>query len=90
MKKLIQEIGLSVLISVTVGNTGSEVLSEITHLLSSTAYGRTIEKEADLKAGKISASSPIGKGLLGKKVGEIAEVVAPNGTMKFMIDNITI
>lgn len=48
------------------------------------------EKEADLKAGKISASSPIGKGLLGKKVGEIAEVVAPNGTMKFMIDNITI
>ncbi len=50
MKKLIKEIGLSVLISVTVGNTGSEVLSEITHLLSSTAYGRTIEKEADLKA----------------------------------------
>ncbi len=48
------------------------------------------EKEAALKAGKISASSPIGKGLLGKKVGEIAEVVAPNGTMKFMIDNITI
>ena len=48
------------------------------------------EKEADLKAGKISASSPIGKGLLGKKVGEIAEVVAPNGTMKFMIDNITV
>lgn len=48
------------------------------------------EKEADLKAGKISASSPIGKGLLGKKVGEIAEVVAPNGIMKFMIDNITI
>lgn len=48
------------------------------------------EKEANLKAGKISASSPIGKGLLGKKVGEIAEVVAPNGTMKFMIDNITI
>lgn len=48
------------------------------------------EKEADLKAGKISASSPIGKGLLGKKVGEIAEVVAPNGTMKFMIDNISV
>ena len=48
------------------------------------------EKEADLKAGKISASSPSGKGLLGKKVGEKAEVVAPNGTMKFMIDNITI
>ncbi len=48
------------------------------------------EKEADLKAGKISASSPIGKGLIGKKVGEIAEVQAPNGVMKFSIDNITI
>ena len=48
------------------------------------------EKEADLKAGKISASSPIGKGLIGKKVGEIAEVQTPNGTMKFKVDNITI
>jgi transcription elongation factor GreA len=48
------------------------------------------EKEADLKAGKISASSPIGKGLIGKKVGEIAEVQAPNGVMKFSIDNIAI
>jgi len=48
------------------------------------------EKEADLKAGKISASSPIGKGLMGKKVGEIAEIQAPNGVMKFMVDNITV
>jgi len=48
------------------------------------------EKEADLKAGKISASSPIGKGLLGKRVGEVAEIQAPNGTMKFTIENITI
>ncbi len=48
------------------------------------------EKEADLKAGKISASSPIGKGLIGKKIGEIAEVQAPNGVMKFSIDNISI
>lgn len=48
------------------------------------------EKEADLKAGKISASSPIGKGLIGKKVGEVAEVQAPNGVMKFSIDNIAI
>jgi transcription elongation factor GreA len=48
------------------------------------------EKEADLKAGKISASSPIGKGLLGKKVGEIAEVQAPNGIIKFSIENITV
>jgi transcription elongation factor GreA len=48
------------------------------------------EKEADLKAGKISASSPIGKGLIGNKLGETAEVQAPNGVMKFSIDNITI
>jgi transcription elongation factor GreA len=48
------------------------------------------EKEADLKAGKISASSPIGKGLMGKKVGEIAEIQAPNGVIKFMVDNITV
>ena len=48
------------------------------------------EKEADLKAGKISASSPIGKGLIGKKVGEIAEVTAPNGVMKFQVNEISI
>jgi len=48
------------------------------------------EKEADLKAGKISASSPIGKGLIGKKVGELVEIQAPNGVMKFMVDNITV
>ena len=48
------------------------------------------EKEADLKAGKISASSPIGKGLIVKKIGDTAEVQAPNGVMKFSIDNITI
>ncbi|MCY7420173.1 MAG: transcription elongation factor GreA [Chitinophagaceae bacterium] len=48
------------------------------------------EVEADLKAGKISASSPIGRGLIGKEVGEIAEIVAPNGILKFKVDNITI
>ena len=48
------------------------------------------EKEADLKAGKISASSPIGKGLIGKVIGEIAEVQAPTGTLKFKVENITV
>jgi transcription elongation factor GreA len=48
------------------------------------------EKEADLKQGKISINSPIGKGILGKTVGEIAEVHAPNGVMKFTIDSISI
>src|SRR5919206_4309719 len=41
------------------------------------------EKEADLKQGKISVSSPIGKGLLGKQKGEVAEVQAPTGILKF-------
>ena len=48
------------------------------------------EKEADLKAGKISVSSPIGQGLLGKAKGEIAEVKAPTGLIKFRIEDITI
>jgi len=43
------------------------------------------QSEADLKTGKISVESPIGKGLLGKQVGETAEVEVPNGTMKFEI-----
>ncbi|MFP5040522.1 transcription elongation factor GreA [Parasediminibacterium sp. JCM 36343] len=48
------------------------------------------QKEADLKAGKISASSPIGAGLLGKAVGEIAEVQTPTGIMKFEVMSISI
>ena len=48
------------------------------------------EKEADLKLGKISASSPIGKGLLGKVRGEVAEVQAPNGIIKFRVEEITV
>ena len=46
-------------------------------------YKLVAQSEADLATGKISVDSPIGKGLLGKEVGEIAEVVVPNGTMKF-------
>jgi transcription elongation factor GreA len=53
-------------------------------------YQIVSENEADLKLGKISASSPIGKGLLGKAIGEIAEVQAPNGIIKFKIDDIFI
>ncbi|KOF03447.1 transcription elongation factor GreA [Roseivirga ehrenbergii] len=53
-------------------------------------YTLVSEKEADLKAGKISYESPIGKGLLNKKIGEIAEVKAPAGTMQFEILDITL
>ena len=51
-------------------------------------YTLVAESEADLKSGKISVSSPIGQGLLGKKVGEVAEVMVPNGTIKFEIISI--
>ena len=52
-------------------------------------YQIVSEKEADLKQSKISASSPIGKGLLGKAVGEIAEIKAPAGIIKFKVEEIT-
>ena len=49
------------------------------------AYSIVPEPEADLKSRKISVSSPIGKGLLGKSVGEIVEIQIPNGIIKFEI-----
>ena len=47
------------------------------------------ETEADIKTGRISVNSPIGKGLLGKAVGEVAEVVTPSGSTKFEVVEIT-
>ncbi len=52
-------------------------------------YTLVAESEADLKSGKISVTSPIGKGLLGKSVGETAEIQVPNGTLKLDILEIT-
>jgi len=48
-------------------------------------YTLVPEKEANLKEGKISVESPIGKGLLGKKVGDVAEIQVPNGKVSFEI-----
>jgi transcription elongation factor GreA len=48
-------------------------------------YTLVAESEADLKTGKISVTSPIGKGLLGKSVGEVAEISVPNGILKFEV-----
>jgi transcription elongation factor GreA len=72
---------VSILTKVTVTNLTNKKL--ITYLLVS-------EKEADLKLGKISVTSPIGKGLLGKHVGEVANVNVPAGTLQFKIENITV
>lgn len=52
-------------------------------------YTLVAESEADIKKGKISVNSPIGKGLLGKEVGDIAEISVPRGTMKFEIVEIS-
>jgi transcription elongation factor GreA len=52
-------------------------------------YKLVAENEADLKAKKISVESPIGKGLLGKSVGDIAEITTPGGSMKFEICEIS-
>jgi transcription elongation factor GreA len=72
---------VSILCKVTITNVATK---------KTVTYQIVSEKEADLKLGKISITSPIGRGVLGKGIGEVAEVVAPNGSMKFKIDNITI
>ena len=72
---------VSILTKVTVTNMTNK--KQITYHLVS-------EKEADLKLGKISVTSPIGKGLLGKQVGEVADVQVPAGMLKFKIENITV
>lgn len=72
---------VSILTKVTVTNMATK--KQLTYQIVS-------EKEADLKSGKISVTSPIGKGLLGKTVGEVAEVQVPAGTVKFLIENITV
>jgi transcription elongation factor GreA len=71
---------VSILTKVTLTNLGTK--KKVTYQIVS-------EKEADLKAGKISVTSPIGKGILGKTVGETAEVQAPAGMLKFKIEDIT-
>jgi transcription elongation factor GreA len=53
-------------------------------------YKLVSESEADMKAGKISINSPIGAGLLGKAIGEKAEIQTPGGLMEFEILNISI
>jgi transcription elongation factor GreA len=53
-------------------------------------YTIVSETEANLKEGKIAVNTPIGKGLMGKKVGDIIEVIVPSGTMKFEILEISI
>ncbi len=70
---------VSVLTKVTLTNLGTK--KQVTYKIVS-------EKEADLKLGKISVTSPIGHGLLGKVIGDEVEVVVPAGVLKFRVENI--
>jgi len=54
------------------------------------SYMLVSEQEADLKANKISSASPFGKGLLGKKVGDIAQIQAPAGLVEFEVLEISL
>lgn len=72
---------VSILTKVTLTNLATK--KQVTYQIVS-------EKEADLKLKKISAGSPIGNGLLGKSVGDIAEINIPAGVIKFKIEEITI
>ena len=51
-------------------------------------YAIVSESESDLASNKISSTSPIGKGLLGKSIGEIAEITVPSGVVYFEIKDI--
>ncbi|MEN9571409.1 MAG: hypothetical protein RL172_2640 [Bacteroidota bacterium] len=72
---------VSILTKVTVTNLNTKKI---------VTYQIVSEKEADLKLGKISVTSPIGKGLLGKVIGDVAEVTVPAGTLKFKIEDIAL
>ena len=71
-----------------------QILNKVTILNTKTdqkmIYTLVAESEANLKAGKIAVNTPIGKGLLGKKVGDIAEIKVPSGLMTFKILDIAI
>ena len=71
---------VSILTRVTVTNLNTK---------KSHTYQIVSEKEADLKSGKISVTSPIGQGLMGKVIGDVAEVKAPAGVLKFKIESIS-
>jgi transcription elongation factor GreA len=72
---------VSILSKVTIKNKKNGAL--VTYMLVS-------EEEADLKAGKISTMSPIGKGLLGKKKGDVAQIKTPAGEMQFEVIEISL
>lgn len=68
----------------------STVTIENVKLKKQVTYKLVPESEADLKSGKISVNSPVGQGLLGKEVGDLAYVSTPNGNIEFKVIKISI
>ena len=94
IKKMESDLANARIVDITTIDTGKvSILTKVklTNLNTKkqVIYQIVSEKEADLKLGKISVTSPIGKGLLGKTVGDVAEVTAPAGTIKFKVEEIT-
>ena len=92
MKLAIQEAKIIDTSRLTADSVQIPCKVEMTNLTTNTKMTYTIvsENEADLRAGKISIKTPIAQGLLGKKVGDEAEITIPRGTIKLRIDKITI
>lgn len=67
---------VSILSKVKIKNNGNKAIIE---------YTLVSEEEADLKSGRISVKSPIGSGLLGKKIGDVVEIIVPAGKLNFEI-----
>ena len=80
-ENLISTDSVQILNKVTIRNTKNS--QTVTYTLVS-------ENETDLKAGKIAVSTPIGKGLIGRKVGDVVDIKVPSGMMSFEIMNITL
>ncbi len=80
-EKKIDTSKVTILTKVTLTNTGTN--KKVTYKIVS-------ENEADLKLGKISVTSPIGKSLLGKVIGDMVEVKVPAGVLNFKVENIEV
>ena len=80
-ESLISTDSVQILNKVTIRNTKNN--QTVTYTLVS-------ESETDLKAGKIAVSTPIGKGLMGKKIGEVVDIQVPSGMVSFEIMNIAL
>lgn len=77
-----------------IGTDEVQIMNKVTiknlHTKKLMTYMLVSESEADLKSGKIAVSTPIAQGLMGKKVGDVAEIKVPSGTLVFEIIEISI